>query len=469
MPRRNLIWSLLILAAAAAVLLYTRSRPSPDSAPVGRPAPLEQALRIIEENYLYPADSERLRSVALEAVAGRLDEYSRYLPPGSQERFDQQLAGRQWGLGLCFEAADGAATVLGPLPDSPAARAGLYSGDTILAIDSRPVSGLSAERIRRLLEPAPAEQIEPVRLELLREDADRPETLELRPASYEMECVRGLTRDRRNRWRYLLDAEGRVAYVRLSELSSQTPRELQTVLRRVDRPAGLVLDLRGNPGGYLPSAIEVADIFIDEGRIVTTRSRGGREEEHFAHPQDTYPPEVPIVVLIDGGTASGAELVAAALQHHGRAALVGTRSRGKGCVQSLFSLPGGLGQLNLTTAEFFVDPARPISRRGRRDRWGVQADWPAAVEADRQQRLRHLRRTAAVLQRPQKREPDDLEDQAAPGERLAAEILRIDRPLARAVELVERPPLYQQLLERSRRRRGVSSAAAATEEGHHGR
>jgi carboxyl-terminal processing protease len=455
MPKRNLIWTVAIVAAAvvALVVLPRRTRHTVTGVPVHDALP--RALRVIEERYLYELDPDEVRQAMVEAMVQHLDEHSTYFPPKAAALLDARVDGRAFGLGLRVSVRDGRLWVVGALPGSPASRANLAAGEQIVAIDGRPTADLPASALAQAaadLEHA----TRTVRLAVARPPG-RPRPCVLKPGSFRIESVQGLCRNARGRWLHRLGDARDVLYVAVGELLPDTPQQVRRVLRRFERARRLILDLRDDPGGHLPTAVALADVFLREGRIVTVERRGRRIEHHEAHAPDTFPLGVPMVVLIDSHTASGAELVAGALQHHGRAVLLGERTCGKGCVQSMISL-GELGRLNLTTAEFTVDPLRPISRREGGDRWGVDPDVQQGVSAAVRQRLRRLRRRSEVMPPPgATTRPAGAATRPTVG---VHEVLRLDTPLARALALVRDDAEMARLLERAAEARAERRAAA---------
>jgi len=324
MPRRNLIWLAAILAAAGATALVVRTPAPQVGGPPAMPAPLERAQRLIRENYYRPIPAEDLNCAAVSGMVAALDEFSSFIPPEKVDAFQRRMAGKICGLGLVVEFRDGQVRVVGPLPDSPAHRAGLFGGDRILSVNGRAVAAETIEKVRELLD-CPDES--PVRLELLRA-AGRRETVHLAPREFPLETVTGLARGPDGAWIYLVAPDEGIAYFRIREFTEDTGQQFQRAVRQLSRLGGVVLDLRGNPGGARPAAIEVADLFLRDGPIVVIEGRDGQSSPHAAREAGTLP-DVPVVVLVDSHTASAAELVAGALRAADRAVLVGERTTGR--------------------------------------------------------------------------------------------------------------------------------------------
>ncbi|HUU58467.1 MAG TPA: S41 family peptidase [Phycisphaerae bacterium] len=459
MPKRNLIWAVAIVAAALVALVFVRNH-SPDGVSrVGSEGPVSRALRTIQESYLYEADEKELQREAVRAVVERLDPHSSYFPPGAAKELDDRIDGQAFGLGMYVECSGGKVLVIGPLPDSPAWRAGIQCGDQILEINGTDVTTLGEQEIQALLHPRPKKKNEPLELRIRRNGA-KPPKIKVTPGEYPVESVKGLFRDSNGLWVYLLpDGKESLVYVRIREFLPRTQERVQEVLRRFDSARGVILDLRENPGGRLPIAIEVGNFFLRSGVIVVIETRS-KSEQHKAASPGTFPQRIPMVVLVDAQTASGAELVAAALQYHDRAVLVGTRTRGKGCVQSMISLDGDLGQINLTTAEFYVDPLRRIARRSGSDVWGVDPHVEVILPPAVQNSLRRLRMRAEVLTRAASAtRPASAETQSGP-EEIAERLLERDGQIRRAVELLNHPDEMARILA------GAAKARAARRQEH---
>jgi carboxyl-terminal processing protease len=457
MPRKNLIWIGALLAAAivAAWVAQTPQMHLGDSA--GPLAALEKARDLIKTQYYRAVDDNELTALALEGMAA-LDDYSAYLPPGRSEGLQQHVQGWRSELGLRVENRDGGVFVIGPIAGSPAHRAGIFEGDRLLSIDGKDVGNMSLEQINDMLTgPTPV----PVRLAMLTLDGTRREHV-LTRSQVAVGAVIGLCQTDAGQWNHLLDADGRFAYVRVLEFSEDTVGSLDQAMRRVHGMRGVVLDLRDNPGGLLNAAVGVANRFIRSGPIVTKVSRDAPAVRYDARPEGlAYPDELPVVVLINESTASAAEIVAGALRLHGRAVLIGVRTRGKGCVQSMFELGGNLGHLHLTTAEYLLGDDVPISRRKGAYTWGVEPHVHASLLPGRAVALDRLRAKAQVVPRPVAAAATE------PAENIVQQMLTLDTQLAQAVQLLREPQemrllLRQAAAERARAASAPASAPAAT-------
>jgi carboxyl-terminal processing protease len=427
---------------------------------------VQNAYETIRSEYLHPLDSRDLRRSAVRGMVEELDEFSRYFPPPGGELLTDRVLGVRRGLGLEWEILDGAVRVIGSLFGSPAHKAGLYGPDEIVGIDGRDVHDLSEQEIRAVLDdpasPAALESDRTVALEiraapLAAGDPSSRRTVTLRAGEFSVQTVQGLYRGRNGQWVWRIPGPGDVHYMRVAEFCPQTSQDVRNALRRLPHLKGLVLDLRGNPGGLLEDGIAVADLLLDAGEIVTICRRGGALQVHHAHP-DTPFADVPLAVLIDEQTASAAELLAGSLAANARAMLLGGRTRGKGCVQSIIRLGDELGQVYLTTAEFFFAPDRPIARRAGGAQWGVDPHLAVALPDEMREILRRLRVVAQVVPNPQPiaSDADSADD---PRRRLGETIRKADAQLDRAATLLGDAEAFRKRIETLR----AETRAAAEE------
>jgi len=333
--------------------------------------PLVDVRGLLRENFVDPVDDDLMRDAALAAMVESLeDPYTVYVPPRDEDDFNKAMKGSYVGIGAEIDVVDGWLTIVSPLDDSPALEAGVRAGDTVLSIEDESTFGLGvvgcAERLM-------GEAGTPVRIRVRHADGEE-EDLEIVRSPIRTRTVKGFRRDG-EAWRFLLDDEDRIAYVRLTQFTEQTAEELREALASIDPPpAGLVLDLRFNGGGTLQAAIEIADLFLREGDIVSVRSRRGVERSWSADDDGTADLDVPMVVLVNGASASASEIVAGALQENDRAKVLGQRSYGKGSVQEVRELPGNGGILKMTTAHYALPSGRNLNRTPDAEVWGVDPD-----------------------------------------------------------------------------------------------
>jgi len=286
------------------------------------------------------------------ASMGGLDEYSAFLTNGQLDDLYAQIEGNFVGLGVELKTAADGLLVVNVIAASPAERGGLLGGDHLVAVDGRPIGGMSVDESAQLLQGPEGSS---VTLDVVRGGA-APRRLALRREHVEVPSVEDVR---------MLDTNAGIAHLKLSSFQKTTAADLESALRRLDAAGmkSLVIDLRGNPGGLLSSAVDIADLFLERGLVVATRGRSPEEDFNYsASRAGTW--RMPLVLLIDGDSASSSEIFAGAIRDHGRGTLVGSRSFGKGSIQGIFPLEvGGVG-LRLTTAKFFSPKGKPYSRVG---------------------------------------------------------------------------------------------------------
>ena len=310
----------------------------------------------IRSEYVDPPDEKELIRAAIQGMLTSLDPHSGYLPPVDYDETREDISGQFGGLGVEIMMEDQLIKVVSPIDDTPAARAGILSNDLIVEIDGEQVQGMTQEEA---VEKMRGQVGTSVTITIVREGVADPLEFELTRATISLRAVR---------W----SMEGDVAVLRLSRFSEQAfvgiERAIEAIYAERDDvpPTGIILDLRNNPGGLVDQSVYVADAFLNRGAVVLTRGRTeGESARYDAMPDalDEKLADIPMVVLINGGSASASEIVAGALQDHKRATLVGTRSFGKGSVQSIISL-GPDGAMRLTTARYYTPNNRSIQALG---------------------------------------------------------------------------------------------------------
>ncbi len=344
----------------------------------------------VENSYVEEVDEKELVYGAIDGMMAKLDPHSVFMRPDVYRQMRDETTGEFDGLGLELTIQDGELTVISPVVESPGERAGIRPGDRILSIDGSPAKEMTlADAIRRMKGPAGSK----VTLEIMREGFASPQRLAL-----VRDRIRTQSVDMR-----ILDADRRYAYVRVRTFQERTDKSLVKALDDAraqlgGQIRGLVLDLRNNPGGLLDQGVRVSDVFLSSGIIVTTAGRGRRNMEvERAKEKDTEPP-YPLIVLVNKGTASASEIVAGALQDHGRAVIMGTATFGKGSVQTIIELEDGSG-LKLTVARYYTPRNRSIQERGIAPDIVVADVPPPKVEeaqAGERELKRHLKNDAPV-------------------------------------------------------------------------
>lgn len=321
------------------------------------------AIAIIQNNYVREVDVKDLIYGAIEGMLGKLDAHSGFLHPRDFQEMQVETQGEFGGLGIEISIRNDWLTIVAPIEGTPAEAAGLLAGDRIVAIDGKSTQGITImEAVEKLRGKIGTRVTISVRRPVPGEDGDVFDAADW-STPFDVPIIRDRIRVRSVRWEVKEDEN--VLYVRISQFQARTARELRRALEEGDVQGrrGLVLDLRNNPGGLLDQAIEVADVLLSEGLIVYTDGRIPAMRKRWHASRDGSEPEVPVIVLINGGSASASEIVAGALQDLGAAAVIGTRSFGKGSVQTIMRLRDGSG-VRVTTALYYTPSGRSIQAEG---------------------------------------------------------------------------------------------------------
>ncbi len=306
----------------------------------------------MRSDYVEKPDDSKLIESAINGMLMALDPHSAYLNPKHFRDMQVQTRGEFGGLGIEVTMENGVVKVVSPIEDTPAAKAGIQSGDLITALDKEQIQGLTLqEAVEKMRGPVNS----PITLTIVRKGVDDPfdvkvtrDVIHINPVKY--------------------NAEDDVGYIRITTFNEQTTANLQSAVENLKKEIGpklkgYVIDLRNNPGGLLDQAISVSDDFLDQGAIVLTKGRNLEETQRSNARAGDITDGQKLVVLINGGSASASEIVAGALQDHHRATIVGTRSFGKGSVQTIIPL-GSNGALRLTTARYYTPSGRSIQAKG---------------------------------------------------------------------------------------------------------
>lgn len=347
---------------------------------------------LARQQYVEVLDGQRLVEGAIRGMLRELDPYSGYIAPDELAGFERRSRGGYVGVGLVLGLVDDAPTIIAPIEGSPGARAGIKPGDLILSINGQDVTSRSVFEIDELLVGKPNTHVQ---VRVLHEGERTGLTVSMKREPVQVVSVRGFGRRDDGQPVYLVDPHTRIAYVRVSSFHDATVQEFNNALDTVVRSGarGLVLDLRFNPGGTMFGAVDMVDRFVDEGVILSTVTRRQAVDEYRAKPGNTVR-DLPLVVLINGASASSAEIVAGALQARRRATIVGTRSFGKGSVQHLIHLTGHPAAVKLTTAHYRLPDGRFIHRDQKNamsDDWGVIPDVAVALSPEEQSAVRRAR------------------------------------------------------------------------------
>jgi carboxyl-terminal processing protease len=362
--RKNSLFVLGAAAGACLTLLVSGPQSSQWSATAKADADNETYSRLnlfgevferVKADYVEKPDDTKLIEGAITGMVTSLDPHSRYMNDKAWRDMQETTHGEFGGLGIEVTMENGLVKVVSPMDDTPAAKAGIMSGDVITQIDNDAVQGLTLEQaVNKMKGPVNTK----TRLKIVRKGVEQPidvtivrEIIRVRPVTYHTDG-------------------GDIGYIRIASFNEQTTdglhKAIADVLKQIapDKLAGFVVDLRNNPGGLLDQAVSVSSAFMARGEIVSTRGRNPEETQRFtAHGGDLTKGK-PLVVLINGGSASASEIVAGALHDQKRATLIGTRSFGKGSVQTIIPLGTGNGALALTTARYFTPSGHSIQAQG---------------------------------------------------------------------------------------------------------
>ena len=330
----------------------------------------------VERNYIKDLSRRELFEAAIEGMISKLDQHSDYIAPRDMDRFRRSVESEYGGIGIeISKDAGGPLTIISPLVGSPAHRAGILAGDTITHIEGELTERLRSADIEKRIRGRLGTSIELT----VRRSAEEPaRTVKLTREMLRLETVLSDRRSADGTWQFMHDSESKIGYIRVTVFARHTASELRKTIRRLLESGmrGLILDLRNNPGGLLSAAIHVSDLFVSEGRIVSTEGRNTETQEWDAHRRGTFE-RFPMAVLVNQGSASASEIVAACLQDHKRAAVIGGRTFGKGSVQNIIELERGRSVLKLTTAGYKRPSGKNIHRFpgvAESEDWGVRPD-----------------------------------------------------------------------------------------------
>jgi carboxyl-terminal processing protease len=372
-------WAFMILAGlagATTVFNVTRTYSATPNSQIYKQLDLfGDVLERVRADYVEKPDDAMLIDAAINGMLSALDPHSAYLNPKSFRDMQVQTKGEFGGLGIevTMEAGSGVVKVVSPIDDTPAARAGLMANDLITHLDGEQIVGLTLEQA----------------VEKMRGPVNTSITLTIvRPGKepFDVKIVRDVIRINAIKARL----EGDIIYVKISTFNEQTHanlvKQVDALKKTLGRPVrGFIVDLRNNPGGLLDQAINVSDAFLDKGAIVLTKGRGLDETQRANARSGDIADGKPVVVLINGGSASASEIVAGALQDHKRATVIGTRSFGKGSVQTIIPL-GGNGAIRLTTARYYTPSGRSIQAKGIEPDIVVEQELPPELQSKGTQR-----------------------------------------------------------------------------------
>ncbi|MBI1338577.1 MAG: PDZ domain-containing protein [Phycisphaera sp.] len=345
----------------------------------------------------------------MDGALSELDDFTAMIWPQELEQFSRSFSGTFYGVGIQISKRDGQLIVVSPLADTPAFRAGIKAGDVIATVDGVDTSSWSLDKAVRMIT---GPEGTPVTLGIDRVGEKNTLEFKLKRAEIPIESIRGWQHRNDNSWDYYVDPDFGIGYVRLSQFIPQSASDLDAALEqmRKQRPLNaLVLDLRFNPGGLLTSAIEVSNRFVASGPIVSTVDMDGKRTSEARARPDRVQPHIPVVVLINQGSASASEIVSGALQDHHAAIIVGENSFGKGSVQDLFRIDDAKAYLKLTTQYYMLPGGRIIHRRPGSKTWGIQPDLEVKMTTQQVADSIEVRQSLDILRRDGEELPEGKE------------------------------------------------------------
>ncbi|MFZ5784439.1 MAG: S41 family peptidase [Pseudomonadota bacterium] len=403
------------LAVPVGLTAWSQDKANTTKAAAGDKSELYQQLNLfgdvlerVRRDYVEPVDEKTLIENAINGMLSALDPHSSYMNAKTYKDMQVQTKGEFGGLGIEVTMENGLVKVVSPIDDTPASKAGLQAGDLIFALDGQPVQGLT---LQEAVEKMRGKAGTPIKISIRRTGKD----------PFDVSLTREVIKVRSVRYR--LEA-GDIGYIRVTSFSEQTTPGVLDAIEKLKKEAGgklkgFVLDLRNNPGGLLDQAIALSDAFLDKGEIVSVKARKNDEIQRWNAKPGDVAGGLPIVVLMNGGSASASEIVAGALQDHKRAIVLGTRSFGKGSVQTIMQVTGG-GAIRLTTALYFTPSGRSIQKEGIKPDIEVE---PAKIEnikaraGFREENLRGSITNPNGAAKPDEAKPEAKPEVKAPGDK----------------------------------------------------
>lgn len=403
----------------------------------------------VRAQYVDEVGDEQLIEDALNGMLSALDPHSSYLDDDDYKEMQVQTRGEFGGLGIEVTMENGLVKVVSPIDDTPAYRAGVQAGDLITALDDEPVMGLD---LNEAVEKMRGKVGTNIKITIRREGVEEPLDFMITRDIIKIRAVRSELK------------EGDIGYIRVTTFNQavgdSVEDELENLIAEAEGPlSGLILDLRNNPGGLLDQAIAVSDAFLDKGEIVSTRGRNPNDTRRDNATSGDIAEGLPMVVLINGGSASASEIVAGALQDHRRAIVLGTKSFGKGSVQTVIPLPGH-GAMRLTTARYYTPSGRSIQAKGIEPDILVE---PAKIESFNIRRFRESDLHGALDKPEELRQKENDETESDGDDAAESEEEIQDYQLMRAIDLIRGVTLYEQRLMNETRQDPVSGATSLEE------
>jgi carboxyl-terminal processing protease len=403
MPKRNLI---VITSVALLTVMVWAYRPS--AAERGNYyelfSPIVDVYEEVQKRYVSEVDPKKLRDGAIDGMLDKLDPFSNYIPAEEAAEFQKSMRGEFGGIGIQIGIKEQRLTVISPLEDTPAFRAGVMAGDWIKEIDGKSTfdpKPMSLQDAVGKLTGKPGTKVAITVVHETDKDANG-HVIELTRAVIKLHSIKGWKRTGDgSKWDFLMDSKNKLGYIRMTSFIEDTDRELDRAVESLMAQGmkGLILDLRFNPGGLLKQSTEIADRFIRKGVLVSTKGRKSPYQEWNARDDGNYA-DFPVVVLINEYSASASEILAGALKDHNRATIVGSRSFGKGSVQNVIQLDDGKSLLKLTTAYYYLPSGRCLHKVDGAKDWGVDPDKDVKMTPAEAAALIKTRRDAEIIRNP---------------------------------------------------------------------
>ncbi len=405
---------LLILSATALVSAMALTSTASKNTDYTFYDPIIDVHNLVEHLYVEEPDDKQIQIGAIKGMLEELnDPYTSYIPASDERNFNKDMKGEYVGIGAEVNLTDGWLTISSPMDDSPAWKAGVMANDRVIKIDGVSTEGYSlTDSIDKLL----GEPNTKVIITVEREGQEL--EIPIIRDHIKVQAIKGFIRTEAGQgpWKYLIDDTNKIAYIRLTQFIPECADQFKAALGAATQNAGgelhgLILDLRYNPGGLLSEAVALADMFLEKGDIVSTKGRAHKDRVESAHKKGTLP-NFPIIVLINSNSASASEILAGALSDHDRAIVIGTRSFGKGSVQTVRPLESGAGMLKMTEQYYYLPSGRLIPRRDDSTTWGVDPTEGYYLSMTDEQRAAMLtaRRNNEVIHKIDTPEPTTTEE-----------------------------------------------------------
>jgi carboxyl-terminal processing protease len=393
------------------------------------------AVEHVDRSYVQKVERRALVQNAIRGMLEQLDPYSDFISREARPAFEKTTTGHFGGVGIQVDVRNNEVFVISPMVGTPAYEAGVLAGDKILKVDDQAIERIVNDDIVQKISGPPGTE---VRLTVQRAPYNgKPVELKLTRQVINVETVRGWMRNPDDSWNYHVDPQKKIAYLRVGGFSATTEADVEKTLKALVKSGdikGLVLDLRNNPGGLLPAAVRICDMFIKEGKLVSTKGRGQLSERVYNAVEADTLPDFPMAILVNRFSASASEIVSACLQDHNRAVIVGERTWGKGSVQNVIDLEDGKSAIKLTVAGYNRPNGHPIHRfknMSEKDEWGVKPnegyDVRLTPEESNKLFLWRAAKDVAVGKRPS---DSKLPDAVKPGDNVT------DKQLDKALEYV---------------------------------